>query len=118
LNVYQAARAECQKIFEVTKTFPKEERFSMTDQIRRSSRAVKAMIAEGWSRRRYQAAFINKINEAIGEATETQSWLDDALDCQYITQEQHRLLDNSWQSIGAMLNKMIQRAEDFCEKTD
>ncbi len=113
-NVYQTSRAEALKIFEITKTFPKEERFAMTDQIRRFSRAVKAMIAEAWARRRYQAAFINKLNEALGEATETQSWLDDAFDCKYISEQQHREFDAAWQSVGAMLNKMIDRADDFC----
>jgi four helix bundle protein len=86
----------------------------MTDQIRRSSRAVNAMIAEAWARRRYQAAFINKIDEALGEAMETQAWLDHALDCGYLGRHQYRLLDDSWQKIGAMLNRMMQRADDFC----
>ena len=80
LRVYQAAREAALRIFIVTKTFPPEERYALIDQIRRSSRAVKAMIAEAWARRRYRAAFVNKIDEALGEANETQSWLDDALD--------------------------------------
>jgi four helix bundle protein len=66
--VYQAAREAARRIFAISKTFPPEERYSLTDQIRKSSRAVKAMIAEAWARRRYKAAFINKIDEAIGEA--------------------------------------------------
>jgi len=114
LNVYQASRREALHIFELTKKFPPEERFSLTDQIRRSSRAVKAMISESWPRRRYRAAFISKLTEALGEASETQSWLDDALDCKYVTQAQHRAGDAAWQSIGGMLNKMIDRADDFC----
>lgn len=72
------------------------------------------MIAEAWARRRYPAAFINKIDEALGEAMETQAWLDHAVDCEYLDSEQHRGLDDAWQKIGAMLNRMIQRAEDFC----
>jgi four helix bundle protein len=84
LKVYQAAREAALQIFTATKTFPREERYALTDQIRRSSRAVKAMIAEAWARRRYKAAFINKIDEALGEANETQSWLDDALDDGYV----------------------------------
>ena len=72
------------------------------------------MIAEAWARRRYQAVFINKLNEALGEATETQSWLDDALDCNYITRLQHQKLDAAWQGIGGMLNRMIDKADDFC----
>lgn len=74
LKVYQAARGEARRVFETTQAFPPEEKFSLTDQIRRSSRAVNAMIAEAWARRRYQAAFVNKINEALGEAMETQAW--------------------------------------------
>jgi len=87
------AREQAKKIFVVSKSFPKEERFSLTDQIRRSSRAVNAMIAEAWARRRYPAAFINKIDEAMGEAMETQAWLDHALDCDYLDRNQHRALD-------------------------
>jgi four helix bundle protein len=82
LEVYVIAREQAKKIFIVSKSFPKEERFSLTDQIRRSSRAVNAMIAEAWARRRYPAAFINKIDEAMGEAMETQAWLDHAVDCE------------------------------------
>ena len=114
LDVYVLAREQARKIFVVSKSFPKEERFSLTDQIRRSSRAVNAMIAEAWARRRYPAAFINKIDEAMGEAMETQAWLDHALDCDYLDRNQHRALDEMWQKVGAMLNRMIQRADDFC----
>jgi four helix bundle protein len=114
LDVYKLGRQQARKIFIVSKVFPKEELFSLTDQIRRSSRAVNAMIAEAWARRLYPAAFINKINEAMGEAMETQSWLDHALDCDYLTQQQHRELDDAWQKIGAMLSRMIERADDFC----
>jgi four helix bundle protein len=114
LNVYKLARQETQKIFEISKSFPPEERFSLTAQIRSSSRAVNAMIAEASARRRYQAAFINKIDEALGEAMETQAWLDHALDCRYVTQTQFRGSDSAWQSIGAMLNRMMDRAQDFC----
>jgi len=111
---YVLSREQARKIFVVSKSFPKEERFSLTDQIRRSSRAVNAMIAEAWARRRYPAAFINKIDEAMGEAMETQAWLDHALDCEYMERNQHRTLDEVWQRVGAMLNRMIQRADDFC----
>ena len=118
LNVYTAARQEAQKIFVRSRNFPPEERYSLTDQIRRSSRAVKAMIAEAWGRRRYRAVFINKIDEALGEATETQSWLDDCFDCGYISATEFKQLDAAWQSIGAMLNRMITRADDFCSKSE
>jgi four helix bundle protein len=114
LNVYVKTREEVRAIFILTRKFPSEERFSMTDQIRRSSRAVKAMIAEAWARRRYEAAFISKLTEAMGEAMETQAWLDDALDCGYIDATTHRRCDDSWQHIGAMLGSMIANAGKFC----
>ena len=117
LNVYKLARQETQKIYLRSRNFPAEEKYSLTDQIRRSSRAVKAMVAGAWARRRYRAVFINKIDEALGEATETQSWLDDCLDCGYISSEEFKQMDAAWQSIGAMLNKMIARADDFCGKS-
>ena len=115
LKVYQTAREAALRVFETTKTFPSEERFALTDQIRRSSRAVKALIAEAWARRRYKAAFVNKIDEALGEAYETQSWLDDALDGAYVSQQAFVELDNSYQAIGGMLWRMIDRADDFCK---
>src|SRR5438309_10106733 len=99
LRVYQAAREAALRVFTVTKNFPREERYALIDQVRRSSRAVKAMIAEAWARRRYKAAFINKIDEALGEANETQSWLDDALDDEYMSQEDFAELDSRYQSI-------------------
>ncbi len=114
LSVYQRARTETQRVFRLTQTFPAGEKYSLTDQIRRSSRAVKSMIAEAWGHRRYPASFVSKLTDALGEATETQSWLDDALDCGYIAAAQHKELDAAWQSIGASLNKMIDRADDFC----
>ena len=115
LDVYKLARELVNRIFTVSKSFPNEEKYSLTDQVRRSSRAVNAMVAEAWARRRYPAAFINKINEALGEAMETQAWLDHALDCGYVDGKQHRELDDAWQHVGAMLNRMIERADDFCK---
>ena len=114
LKVYQRARSEAQRIFKLSQSFPREERFSLTDQIRRSSRAVESMIAEAWAHRRYPASFVSKLTDALGEATETQSWLDDALDCGYITQEQFLDHDAAWQSIGGMLNNTIEKTDDFC----
>lgn len=104
LEVYGLGREQAHKIFVISKAFPAEERFSLTDQIRRSSRAVNAMLGEAWARRIYRATFVNKIDEALGEAMETQAWLDHALDCAYLSREQHRELDEAWQKIGAMLN--------------
>src|SRR5213592_1683053 len=115
LNVYRKARETAQEIFGLSREFPPEERYSLTGQIRRSSRAVKAMIAEAWGRRRYKAVFVNKLDEALGEATETQSWLDDARDAQYLSSEEFNTLDPKYISIGQMLSRMIDRAEDFCK---
>src|SRR5439155_22752840 len=96
LKVYQASREAARCIFEYSKGFPREERYSLTDQIRRSSRAVKAMLAEAWGRRRYKAVFVSKVDEALGEATETQSWLDDARDAQYLSAEEFQTLDSKY----------------------
>jgi four helix bundle protein len=115
LNVYKVARTTASEIFLVSKSFPKEERYSLTDQVRRSSRATKAMLAEAWGRRRYKAVFINKIDEALGEVNETRSWLDDALDCSYVTPQQFEKLDDDCRAIAAMLARMIDRASDFCK---
>ena len=114
LRAYQQARNEANRIFEMTRAFPSEEKYSLTDQIRRSSRAVKSMLAEAWGHRRYPASFISKLTDAIGEANETQSWLDDVLDCGYIEAPQHREFDLAWQSIGGMIANMIVKADDFC----
>lgn len=115
LKVYQAAREAAQRLFDVSGHFPREERYALTDQVRRSSRAVKAILAEAWARRRYKAAFINKIDEALGEANETQSWLDDALDSKYLSAADFKELDERYQAIGGMLSRMIDRADDFCK---
>src|SRR6266581_2878444 len=115
LKVHQAARDAARLVFDFSKHFPREEQYSLTDQIRRSSRAVKALLAEAWARRRYKAAFVNKIDEALGEAYETQSWLDDALDAGYLSKENFDDLDNRYDMIGGMLSRMIDRADDFCK---
>ena len=115
MDVYKLALKESTVVFKLTQGFPKEERYALIDQIRRSSRAVNALLAESWARRRYPAAFVNKVNESLGEAMETQAWLDHALACGYITAVQHRELDNAWQHVGAMLNRMIQCSGDFCK---
>ena len=115
LETYKQARAAAGKIFEITKTFPREEGYALTDQIRRSSRAVGAMIAAAWARRRYRAAFVSKLDEALEEAMAAQAWLDHSLDCGYIPEALHGELDAQWQSIGGRLNRMMDRADDFCK---
>ena len=115
LEVWKIAFTAAQEIFHLSKDFPKEERYSLTDQVRRSSRAVTAMIAEAWGRRRYRAVFVNKLDEALGEANETQSWLAHALRCEYLKSPDFRALDTQYQLIGGKLNRMIDRADDFCK---
>lgn len=115
LNAYKKAREEAKLVFEVSQTFPREERYSLTDQIRRSSRAVNAMVAEAWARRRYEAVFVNKLDEALGEANEVRAWLDGALDSGYLPADRHQSLDAQYVSVSGMLSRMIDRADDFCK---
>jgi four helix bundle protein len=118
LDVYRLSVRDAKRVFVVTKTFPREETYSLTDQIRRSSRAVGSMIAEAWAKRRYPAAFVAKLIDALGEAMETQSWLDHAVTCGYINREDYRQMDAAWQSIGAKLQRMIDRADTFCRPAE
>lgn len=101
------------EIFHISKKFPSEERYSLTDQIRRSSRAVAANIAEGYRKRQYPKMFVNKLSNSDGETAETQTWLDFALDCNYISSETHGLLFSRYESVGGMLGKMIRDPEKF-----
>ena len=101
------------EIFVITRTFPQEERYSLTDQIRRSSRSVPANIAEGYRKRQYPAAFANKMSDADGEATETQVWLDVSKDCGYINLENHLRLMADYKEVGSMLGNMINNPEKF-----
>src|SRR5688500_18929093 len=114
LDVYQRCKREAKRVFILSKGFPRDERFSLTDQVRRSSRATGSMIAEAWARRRYPAAFISKLTGARGETMETQAWLDHALECEYLTPDQHAEMDAAWQEVGAMLNHMVDKADKFC----
>jgi len=114
LIVYKRSVRAARSVFEMSRGFPADERFSLTDQVRRSSRAVGAMLAEAWAKRRYRASFISKVNDALGEAMETQSWLDHALCCKYIDRATYNKHDDEWQQIGAMLNGMIEEADSFC----
>lgn len=115
LRVYKRSQAEARRLFRVSRTFPKAETYALTDQMRRSSRAVSALLAEGWGRRNYKAAFVNKLSQALAETMETQAWLDHANKCEYIDDELHEELDEKWQHIAAMLNKMMQQADSFCD---
>src|SRR6266540_1104963 len=92
LIVYQKARQVSRTVFESSKLFPREEAYSMTDQIRRASRSVGAQIAEAWGKRRYERHFVSKLTDADAEQLETQHWTDVAFDCGYLTQEQQSLM--------------------------
>ncbi len=116
LEVYKLARQLSKEIFEITKTFPKEEMYALTDQVRRSSRAIGGQIAEAWAKRNYVKHFISKLTDADGEQLETQHWIDTASDCSYISGEIAGTLLNKATSIGKMINSMITKANSFCAK--
>jgi four helix bundle protein len=97
LEVYKIAFAAAMQIFQISKAFPLEERYSLTDQIRRSSRSVCANLAEAWRKRRYSAVFVNKLSDAMQEGSETQTWLDFCLDCKYIGNETFERLDSKYE---------------------
>jgi four helix bundle protein len=106
LIVYKRAIESAMRIFEISKTFPKEETYSLTDQVRRSSRSVPANIAEAWRKRRYAAAFVCKLNDAEGEAAETQTWIKVAVRCGYILRETAKELYREYDEIISMLVSM------------
>ena len=114
LFVYQEARQLSQAIFEVSKRFPKEETYALTDQIRRSSRSIGAQIAESWAKRRYEKHFISKLTDADGEQQETQHWLETAYACGYLSQSETVDLTNQCQRIGQLIGGMIAKSHQFC----
>ena len=113
LKVYQAAYKLAMEIFKESKSFPLDERFSLTSQIRRSSRSVAANIAEGYRKRQYPNMFASKLADSDAEATETQVWLDFAQDCGYLSTERHKQLVQGYEEVGKMLNAMIAHPEKF-----
>jgi len=120
LNVYRTAFELQQRIFEITIRFPHEESYSLTDQIRRSTRSIGANIAEAWQKRRYPAHFISKLTDSQAEQAETQHWLVTCLECKYIKQSEYDELAKTCTRIGRMLGQMIKKANTFCrnEKVD
>lgn len=114
LEVYKLARKLSLEIFNITKTFPKEEMYSLTDQIRRSSRSVGGQIAEAWAKRKYEKHFISKLTDADGEQLETQHWIETSFDCGYISKKINDNLLEEYFSVGKMLNSMINKADKFC----
>jgi four helix bundle protein len=113
LKVYQLAYKLAMEIFRTTKTFPEEERYSLTSQIRRSSRSVAANIAEGYRKRQYPSMFASKLADCDAEATETQVWLDFARDCEYLSDERHQQLQAGYGEIGRMLSSMMANPGKF-----
>ncbi len=114
LIVYQKSRAVARLVFQLTKSFPKDEVYSLTDQVRRATRSVGAQIAEAWAKRFYERHFVSKLTDADGEQLEAQHWVDVAFDCGYLTQEQQTLVLTSLIEIGKMLHSMIAKANQFC----
>ncbi len=114
LIIYQKAYKLAMEIFEISKSFPKEEKYSLTDQIRRSSRSVTSCLAESWAKRRYKKAFINKLTDSLGEENETEVWLDYLKDCQYIPDETHQMLTSGYEEVHRMLVSMINNPQKWC----
>ena len=113
LQVYQVALNAAMQIFELSKKFPVEDRFSLTDQIRRSSRSVCANLAEAWRKRRYEAAFVAKLSDSEAEAAETQTWLEFAVKCNYLNIQSGKELHLTYDQILGMLVKMINKSSDW-----
>jgi four helix bundle protein len=114
LEVYQKAFKLAMRIFELTRSFPPEEKYSLVDQVRRSSRSVCSNLAEAWRKRKYAAVFQNKLTDAMQEASETQSWLEFSLACRYIDRNAFDSLDDECEGIISMLNAMEKNADKFC----
>jgi four helix bundle protein len=117
LDVYQGSMDLVMRIFELAKYFPSDERYALTDQVRRSSRSVCANLAEAWRKRRYQAAFVSKLNDAEAEAAETQVHIEIAFRQKYLNQETFQELDDAYDKILAQIVKMIDQSERWILKT-
>ncbi len=115
LIVYQKAYKMAMEIFKMTKTFPKEEKYSLTDQIRRSSRSITSNIAEAWAKRIYIKSFVSKLSDSLGEEYETENWLDYSKDCEYIDEETHSTRMKGYDEVRKMLISMINNPEKFCK---
>lgn len=114
LQVYQRAYALAMEVFEVSKTFPAEERYALTSQSRRCTRSVCQNLREAWAKRRYEAHFVSKLTDCDGENSETDTCLDFAFDCGYITAETHKRLTSMAHEVGKMLGGMINDPGRFC----
>lgn len=117
LEVYRKAYGLAMEIFRISRSFPTEERYALTSQIRRSSRSVAMNLREAWTKRRFEAHFISKLTDCNGENSETDTSPDFALDCNYITQEQHEQLTALNREVGRMLGSMLASPQKFLIKT-
>ena len=115
LIVYKKAYSLAMEVFEISNRFPSEERYSLTDQIRRSSRSVCANLREAWSKRRYPAHFISKLSDCDGENSETDTWLTVAIDCGYLTPSEHMGLTAIGREIGKMIGSMQKNPSSFLQ---
>lgn len=113
LKIYTAAYKLAMEIFEITKQFPKEETYSLTDQIRRSSRSVAINIREGYAKRKYENVFIRHLNDSLGSCEETRGWLDFARDCKYITSEQYKNIDARYDEVSAMVYSLMNKWQNY-----
>jgi len=113
LDVFNLAYTLAMEVFRLTARFPKEERYALTDQMRRSSRSVCGNIVEGFAKRRHEAVFKNALNDSLGESEETKVWLDFALDCNYIQPEEHKRLTAGYEQVGAMLWTLMTTWQTF-----
>jgi four helix bundle protein len=113
LDVYKRAFAAAMRIFELSKTFPSEERYSLTDQMRRSSRSVCANTAEAWRKRRYPAHWVSKLSDSEAEAAETQTWIAFAVECGYLKRETATELHNEYDAVIGMLVTMLRHPENW-----
>ncbi len=116
LKVYQEAYELAMDIFQLSKEWPPEEKYSLTDQIRRSSRSVCSNLREAWAKRRYEAHFITKLTDSDGENSETDTWLDFAKDCEYLKVDDHNRLAKRCRSVGKMLGSMLNNPSPFLIK--
>ncbi len=115
LDVYKVAFEVQQQIFDLTGTFQKEERYSLTDQIRRSSRSIGANLSEAWAKRRYPAHFVSKLSDADGEMEETVHWIETSFSCAYVSEDLKDQIVSKCRHIGGMLNKMMDNADSWCK---
>lgn len=118
LKVYQKAREVSRTVFRLSKAFPKEEMYSLTDQIRRAARSIGAQIAEAWGKRRYEKHFVSKLTDADAEQMETQHWVAEARDCGYISETDAGRMNSGLEEVGRMLNSMMEKADSFCGPPD